>query len=255
MAATLRLADVRLLAGATLVAFPRCQRSGAPRGDGLGYSAVSVDDPRIGRDLSAGFKSLLEPLHVLRHLAGRLATDDEGDEQLSDPVTGEVDLDLTRDRELPATGSTVTATIARISFMISLVLPKIGWTRLSRQSSLSRRRSAGQCSRRPRPGSIWVSADRGGHPGDLGGDHPPGDRLAAWQLPRPVPTVPAGGARRVLVVKGMLPGPLGTLPASGSMHRWFPAMVTESPISISKRPSSCTNLVGAGGFEPPASRL
>jgi hypothetical protein len=42
---------------------------------------------------------------------------------------------------------------------------------------------------------------------------------------------------------------------SGSMHRWFPAVVTGSPISVSKRPSSCKNLVGAGGFEPPASRL
>jgi hypothetical protein len=59
----------------------------------------------------------------------------------------------------------------------------------------------------------------------------------------------------VLVVKGMLRGPLGTLLPSGSMHRWFPAMVPESAISVPERPSSCTNLVGAGGFEPPASRL
>jgi hypothetical protein len=72
----------------TLWSPPECRH-----GDGLGYSAVSVDDPRIGRDLSAGFKSLLEPLHVLRHLVGGLTTDDEGDEQLSDPVTGEVHLD------------------------------------------------------------------------------------------------------------------------------------------------------------------
>jgi hypothetical protein len=42
---------------------------------------------------------------------------------------------------------------------------------------------------------------------------------------------------------------------SGSMHRWFPPVVTGSPISVSKRPSSCKNLVGAGGFEPPAPRL
>ena len=48
----------------------------------------------------------------------------------------------------------------------------------------------------------------------------------------------------------MLPRPLGTLPPSGSMHRWFPAVVTGSPISVSKRPSSCKNLVGAVGFEP-----
>ena len=30
----------------------------------------------------------------------------------------------------------------------------------------------------------------------------------------------------------MLPWPLGTLPPSGSMHRWFPALVTGPPISI-----------------------
>ncbi len=40
-------------------------------------------------------------------------------------------------------------------------------------------------------------------------------------------------------------------PQADSMHWWFPAMVPESPISVPKRPSSCTNLVGAGGFEPP----
>ncbi len=34
------------------------------------------------------------------------------------------------------------------------------------------------------------------------------------------------------------------------MHRWFPTMVPESPISVPKRQSSCTNLVGAVGFEP-----
>ena len=47
-------------------------------------------------------------------------------------------------------------------------------------------------------------------------------------------------------------------PSLGSrscIHRWSPAVVTGPPISISKRPPSCTNLVGAGGFEPPASRL
>ena len=38
--------------------------------------------------------------------------------------------------------------------MISVVPPKTSWTRLSRQSSQSRRRSAGQCSRRSRPTSI-----------------------------------------------------------------------------------------------------
>jgi hypothetical protein len=51
------------------------------------------------------------------------------------------------------------------------------------------------------------------------------------------------------------PGPLGTLPPSGSMHRWFPAVVTGPPISVSKKPSSCKNLVGATGFEPVTPRL
>jgi len=37
---------------------------------------------------------------------------------------------------------------------------------------------------------------------------------------------------------------------SGSMHRWFPAVVAGPPISVSKRPLSCKNLVGAVGFEP-----
>jgi hypothetical protein len=46
------------------------------------------------------------------------------------------------------------------------------------------------------------------------------------------------GARRA-VVEGILPRSLGTLPRSGSVHRWFPAVVTGSPIRVSKRPSSC----------------
>jgi hypothetical protein len=33
---------------------------------------------------------------------------------------------------------------------------------------------------------------------------------------------------------GMLPWPLGTPSPSGSMHRWFPAVVIESPINVSK---------------------
>jgi hypothetical protein len=48
---------------------------------------------------------------------------------------------------------------------------------------------------------------------------------------------------------------LETSPPSGSMHRWFPAVVTGSPINVSKRPSSCKNLVGATGFEPVTPRL
>ena len=60
---------------------------------------------------------------------------------------------------------------------------------------------------------------------------------------------------RPVIERGMPPGPLGTLPVSGSAHRWFPAMVPGSPISVPKRSSNCANLMGAGGFEPPASRL
>jgi hypothetical protein len=71
----------------------------------------------------------------------------------------------------------------------------------------------------------------------------------------PVPAVPAVGARRALWPKGMLPWPLGALPPCGSMHRWFPAVVTGPPISVSKRPSGCKSLVGATGFEPVTSRL
>ncbi len=72
-----------------------------------------------------------------------------------------------------------------ISFMISVVPPKIDWTWLSRQSSQSRRRAADQCSRRPRPGSICSARAAAFARCDLGGDHAPGDRLAAWQLPEP----------------------------------------------------------------------
>ncbi len=72
-----------------------------------------------------------------------------------------------------------------ISFMISVVPPKIDWTWLSRQSSQSRRRAADQCSRRPRPGSICSARAAAFARCDLGGDHAPRDRLAAWQLPEP----------------------------------------------------------------------
>jgi hypothetical protein len=40
------------------------------------------------------------------------------------------------------------------------------------------------------------------------------------------------------------PGRRARLPPSGSMHRWFPAVVPESPISVSKRRSNCRNLGG-----------
>jgi hypothetical protein len=59
--------------------------------------------------------------------------------------------------------------------------------------------------------------------------------------------MPAADARRGLLVEGKA---AGHPPSLESMHRWFPAMVPESPISVPKRPSSCTNLVGATGFEP-----
>ncbi len=74
-------------------------------------------------------------------------------------------------------------------------------------------------------------------------------------LPPPPRSSRRQAEREITETLGMLPLPLDTLPPSGSMHRWFPAVVTGSPISVSKRPSNCKNLVGAGGFEPPASRL
>ena len=52
---------------------------------------------------------------------------------------------------------------------------------------------------------------------------------------------PAVGARRVLVVEGDAAMAAGHPSPSGSMHRWFPAMVTGPPISVSKRPPSCKN--------------
>jgi hypothetical protein len=62
-------------------------------------------------------------------------------------------------------------------------------------------------------------------------------------------------ARRALMVKRMLPRPCDAFPIAGRMHRWFPAVVTGRPISVSKMPSSCKNLVGATGFEPVTPRL
>ena len=69
--------------------------------------------------------------------------------------------------------------------MISVVPPKIDWTRLSRQSSQSCRRTAGLCSRRSKRGSLWSARATAFARRDLGGDHAPGDRLAAPQLPEP----------------------------------------------------------------------
>ena len=72
-----------------------------------------------------------------------------------------------------------------ISFMISVVPPKIDWTRPSRQRAQSRRRAADSRSRRPRPSSIWSARAATFARCHLGGDHPPGNRLAAPQLPEP----------------------------------------------------------------------
>jgi len=71
-----------------------------------------------------------------------------------------------------------------ISFMISVVPPKIDWTRLSRQSSQSVPEKSGLCCR-SRPGSLWSARVMAFARCDLGGDHAPGDRLAASQLPEP----------------------------------------------------------------------
>jgi hypothetical protein len=60
----------------------------------------------------------------------------------------------------------------------------------------------------------------------------------------PVCRSSAGGACRRCTARsggrrGRCHDPLGALPPSGSMHRWFPAAATWSPISVSKMPSSC----------------
>jgi hypothetical protein len=72
-----------------------------------------------------------------------------------------------------------------ISFMISVVPPKIDWTRLSRQSSQSCRRTAGLCSRRSSSRFLWSARVTAFARCELCGDHAPGDRLAASQLPEP----------------------------------------------------------------------
>ena len=45
--------------------------------------------------------------------------------------------------------------------------------------------NSGLCSRRSRPGSLWSARVMAFARCDLGGDHAPGDRLAASQLPEP----------------------------------------------------------------------
>jgi hypothetical protein len=72
-----------------------------------------------------------------------------------------------------------------IVFMISDVPPKIDWTRLSRRNPQSCRRAAVWCSNRSRPGSVCSVRAAAFAWCDLGGDHPPGDRVPAPQLPPP----------------------------------------------------------------------
>ena len=43
------------------------------------------------------------------------------------------------------------------------------------------------------------------------------------------------GNARALVVEGDAAMAAGTLPPPGSMHQWFPAVVTESPIGVLKK--------------------
>ena len=62
-------------------------------------------------------------------------------------------------------------------------------------------------------------------------------------------------SRAETAVEGDVARAAGHAFRQGACTGWFPAVVTGSPVSVPKRPSSCENLVGADGFEPPASRL
>jgi hypothetical protein len=72
-----------------------------------------------------------------------------------------------------------------ISFWISVVPPKLDWTRLSRRSSQSCQGAADWWFPPVKSGSIWSARAAAFARCDLGGDHAPWDRLAAWQLPEP----------------------------------------------------------------------
>src|SRR5713226_8492162 len=72
-----------------------------------------------------------------------------------------------------------------ISFMISVVAPKIDWMPLSRRNSHLCRRAADWSLSSVKAGSIWSARAAAFARRDLGSDHAPGDRLAAWQLPGP----------------------------------------------------------------------
>jgi hypothetical protein len=71
-----------------------------------------------------------------------------------------------------------------ISFSTSVVPPTIDWTRLSPQSSRSVENS-GLVFPPVKAGSIGSALAAAFARCDLGGDHPPGDRLTAPQLPEP----------------------------------------------------------------------
>ena len=71
-----------------------------------------------------------------------------------------------------------------ISFWISVVPPKIDWTRLSSRTH-SRVGEQQACARAGQAGSIWSARTAAFARCDLGGDHAPWDRLAAWQVPGP----------------------------------------------------------------------
>src|SRR5260370_25707179 len=64
------------------------------------------------------------------------------------------------------------------------VSPKVDWVRLSRRAhdrGGEQRIGTGAS----RGGAIWSARAAASARCDLGGDHPPWDRLAAWQLPGP----------------------------------------------------------------------
>jgi hypothetical protein len=72
-----------------------------------------------------------------------------------------------------------------ISVWISVVPPTIDRTRLSPQNSPWWRTAADWCFSPVQAGSIGSARAAPFARRELGGDHPPRDRLAAWQLPEP----------------------------------------------------------------------
>ena len=73
--------------------------------------------------------------------------------------------------------------LAMIVFMISEVPPKIDWTRLSRQSQHRAGEHRTRCSAGQGRATSGQREPRRSRGASLGGDHAPGDRLAASQLP------------------------------------------------------------------------